>query len=303
MTEEKTALQRAATYFDMEIVAPLRAKAMARKLISVKPAVKGKGIKSADILRVLDMGAAQIAYALPKDMSRDMIRITRESVNIPFLFKGYEVDRDDIAAWANQGIALDAAAAVSAAHAIAVMEDEAIIQGWIPDGATYQMPGLFQAGEAGGTKYVTQKNFATYGDATKAVSGLIAQLELKYVYPPFNLVLNPTEHANLVASTSSTGTREYPVVHEILNGNLGAGGGPGKIFSSPNIVAGKGMMTPVDTARVYFELLNPQPVKNVLGEDSKMPGISDITGTAFEALYVHVKQPLAIGIMDDINGA
>ena len=302
MVEEKSALQRAATYFDMEIVAPLRAKAMARKLISVKPAIKGKGIKSADILRVIDMGEAQIAYALPKDMSRDMIKITRESVNIPFLFKGYEVDRDDIAAWANQGIGLDSAAAISAAHAIAVMEDSAIIQGWIPDGAAYQMPGLFQAGEAGGEHYVTVKDFATFGDATLAVSALMAQLELVYVYPPFNLVLNPTEHANLVASSSTTGTREYPTVLEILNGNLGMGG-PGKIYSSPNIVAGKGMMIPVDTARVYFELLNPQPVRNVLGEDSKMPGISDITGTAFEALYVHVKQPAAIGIMDDINGA
>jgi uncharacterized linocin/CFP29 family protein len=287
MVEEKSALQRAATYFDMEIVAPLRAKAMARKL---------------DILRVIDMGEAQIAYALPKDMSRDMIKITRESVNIPFLFKGYEVDRDDIAAWANQGIGLDSAAAISAAHAIAVMEDSAIIQGWIPDGAAYQMPGLFQAGEVGGEHYVTVKDFKTFGDATEAVSALMAQLELVYVYPPFNLVLNPTEHAGLVASSSSTGTREYPTVLEILNGNLGMNG-PGKIFSSPNIVAGKGMMLPVDTARVYFELLNPQPVRNVLGEDSKMPGISDITGTAYEALYVHVKQPKSIGIFDDINGA
>ena len=302
MVEEKNALQRAATYFDMEIVAPLRAKAMARKLISVKPAVKGKGIKSADILRVLDMGEAQIAYALPKEMSRDMIRITRESVNIPFLFKGYEVDRDDIAAWANQGIALDSAAAVSAAHAIAVQEDLAIIQGWKPDGTLYQMPGLFQAGEAGGEHYVTVKDFKTFGDATEAVSALMSQLELAYIYPPFNLVLNPTEHGDLVARSSTTGNREYPTVLEILNGNLGMGG-PGKIFSSPNIVAGKGMMLPVDTARVYFELLNPQPVRNVLGEDSKMPGISDITGTAFEALYVHVKQPKAIGIFDDINGA
>lgn len=299
MTEEKTALQRAATFLDLEIVAPMRQKAMARKLISVKPSVKGAGIKSAEILRVIDMGAAQIAYKLPKDMSRDMIRIDKESVNIPFLFKGYEMDRDAIAAYANEGIALDSAAAISAAHAIAVQEDAAIIQGWKPDGATYMTKGLFQSGT---THYVTVKDFATYGDATLAVAGLMGQLELAYVYPPFNLTLNPTEHALLIAKESSTGKREYPTIVEIINGNLGAGG-PGKIYSSPDIVAGTGMLTPVDTARVYFELLNPQPIRNVLGEDSKMPGISDITGTAFEALFVHVKQPTAIGILDDINGA
>lgn len=294
----QTALQRAATYLDGEIVEPLRQKTMARQLITVKPKVKGDGIKAADVMKVVDMGRAQIAYRLPKDMSRDMIRIDKSTVNIPFLFKGYEVDREAIEAYAREGIALDTAAAVSAAQAIGVMEDEAIITGWIPDGAAYKMPGLF---ESGTTHYVTTKDFGTYGDAKTAVAALISQLEALYVYPPFNLVLNPTEHGQLVMSESTTGTEEYARIVRIINGNTE--GGPGRIFSSPNITAGKGMLSPVDTARVYMELLNPQPVRNVLGEDSKMPGISDITGTTYEALYVHVKQPAAIGILDDINGA
>lgn len=294
----QTALQRAATYLDGEIVEPLRQKTMARQLITVKPKVKGDGIKAADVMKVVDMGRAQIAYRLPKDMSRDMIRIDKSTVNIPFLFKGYEVDREAIEAYAREGIALDTAAAVSAAQAIGVMEDEAIITGWIPDGAVYKMPGLF---ESGTTHYVTTKDFGTYGDAKTAVAALISQLEALYVYPPFNLVLNPTEHGQLVMSESTTGTEEYARIVRIINGNTE--GGPGRIFSSPNITAGKGMLSPVDTARVYMELLNPQPVRNVLGEDSKMPGISDITGTTYEALYVHVKQPAAIGILDDINGA
>jgi uncharacterized linocin/CFP29 family protein len=294
----QTALQRAATYLDGEIVEPLRQKTMARQLITVKPKVKGDGIKAAEVMKVVDMGRAQIAYRLPKDMSRDMIRIDKTTVDIPFLFKGYEVDREAIEAYAREQIALDTAAAVSAAQAIGVMEDEAIITGWIPDGAAYKMPGLF---ESGTTHYVTTKDFGTYGDAKTAVAALISQLEVLYVYPPFNLVLNPIEHGQLVMSESSTGTEEYARIVRIINGNTE--GGPGRIFSSPNITAGKGMLSPVDTARVYMELLNPQPVRNVLGEDSKMPGISDITGTTYEALYVHVKQPAAIGILDDINGA
>jgi len=102
-----TALEKAATYFDTEIVAPLRQKTMGRKLITVKPKVKGSGIKAADILKVIEMGAGQIAYKLPKEMSRDMIRIDKSTVNIPVLYKGYEVDRDDYDVWKAKGVAFD----------------------------------------------------------------------------------------------------------------------------------------------------------------------------------------------------
>lgn len=284
-----TALQKAATYFDTEIVEPLRQKTMARKLISVKPRVKGDGIKAADILKVVEMGAAQMAYKLPKDMSRDMIRIDKSTVNIPVLYKGYEIDRDAMDIWKNQGVTLDSAAAVSAAQVIGVQEDTAIIDGWKPDGTAYVMNGLYQSA---GITYSTSKDFATYGYAKEAVAGALAALEAEFVYPPFNLTLNPVQHGELVMSESSTGTEEYPRVVKVLNGN--ADNGPGGVFSSPAITAGTGLITPVDPARVYIELLNPQPLRNVLGEDSKMPGISDITGTAFEALYVNVKQANAI---------
>ena len=290
-----TALQKAATYFDTEIVEPLRQKTMARKLISVKPRVKGDGIKAADILKVVEMGAAQMAYKLPKDMSRDMVRIDKSTVNIPVLYKGYEIDRDAMDVWKNQGVAIDSAAAVSAAQVIGIQEDTAIIDGWKPDGTNYVMDGLYQSA---GITYATSKDFATYGYAKEAVAGARASLEAVYVYPPFNLTLNPVQAGELVMSESSTGTEELPRVIKVLNGN--ATNGPGVVFSSPAVTAGTGLITPVDPARVYIELLNPQPLRNVLGEDSKMPGISDITGTAFEALYVNVKQANAICKMTNI---
>ena len=290
-----TALQKAATYFDTEIVAPLRQKTMARKLITVKPKVKGDGIKAADILKVIEMGKAQMDYKLPKEMSRDMVRIDKSTVNIPVLFKGYEVDRDALDTWEEQGVGLDSAAAVSAAPVIAGQEDTAIIAGWKPDGTSYVMNGLYQSA---GITYTTAKDFATYGYAKEAVAGSLAALEAVFVHPPFNLTLNPVQHGELIMSESSTGNEEYPRVLKILNGN--ADTGPAQIFSSPAIADGKGLISPVDPARVYMELLNPQPIRNVLGEDSKMPGISDITGTSFEALYVHVKQANAICKMTNI---
>lgn len=294
----QTALQKAATYFDNEIILPLRETSMARELLSVKPAIKGAGIKAADILTLVDMGKAQMAYKLPKEMSRDMIRIDKETINIPLLFKGYEVDREELEVYGRLGVGLDSAAAVSAAHAISVMEDEAIIKGWMPDGAAYKMPGLYNFG--GSTDYTTHVDFDTYGDAIAGVAGLQAQLEAAYVYPPFNLTLNPVEYGKLLKSESATGREEIARVQSILNGYME--GGPGQIRSSPNITASTGMITPVDTARVYMELLNPQPARNVLGEDSRMPGISDITGTLFEAIYVHVKQAASIGRLLYLNG-
>lgn len=290
-----TALQKAATYFDTEIVAPLRQKTMARKLITVKPRVKGDGIKAADVLKVVEMGAAQIAYKLPKEMSRDMVRIDKTTVNIPLLYKGYEVDRDAFDVWKERGVALDAAAAVSAAQVIAVEEDTAIIDGWKPDGTNYVMDGLYQSA---GQDLTTTLDFGTYGNAKKAVAGGLAALEAVFVYPPFNLTLNPVQHGELVMSESTSGIEEYPRIIKVLNGNVD--GGPGRIFSSPAVADGTGLLSPVDPARVYIELLNPQPVRNVLGEDSKMPGISDITGTAYEALYVNVKQVNALCKLSDI---
>lgn len=292
-----TALQKAATFLDAELVLPMRQKLMARQLIAIKPLMKGDGLKSAEVMKIIEMGEASMAYKLPKDMSRDMIRIDKSTVDVPVLYKGFEMDREAIAAYATKGVALDSAAAVSAAQVIGVMEDTAIIQGWKPNGTDYLMKGLYQAGT---TDYDTTKDFGTYGDAKTVVAALMAQLEVLYVYPPFNLTLHPTEHGQLLMSESSTGNEEYGRVLRMINGNQP--GGPGRIFSSGNMTAGTGMLTPVDPARIYMELINPVTLRNVLGEDSKMPGISDITGTSFEAIYVNVKQPSAIGRMTDIDG-
>lgn len=292
----QTALQQAATFLDGEIILPLRQKLMGRQLIAIKPLMKGAGLKSAEVMKVIEMGAAQMAYKLPKEMSRDMIRIDKSTVDVPVLYKGYEMDRDAIAAYATKGVGLDSAAAVSAAQVIGVMEDAAIIDGWKPQGSEYLMKGLYQAA---GTPNATNYDFGVYGNAKTAVSALMAQLEVLFVYPPFNLVLHPTEHGQLLMSESSTGNEEYERVLRMINGNQP--GGPGRIFSSGTLTAGTGMLTPVDPGRVYMELIMPVPLRNVLGEDSKMPGISDITGTAFEALYVNVKQTTAIGKFTDIG--
>jgi uncharacterized linocin/CFP29 family protein len=286
-----TALQEAAMFLDNEIVIPLRQYTMARKLITLKPKVKGDGIKSAKILKLIEMGKAQVEYSLPKEMSGDMVRIDKSTVDIPILFKSYEIDRAEMNAFSRDGIAIDTSAAISAAQVIGEKEDDVIIQGWDPLGdASYEMKGLYQGA---GLSITDEYSFGTYGKAKQVVSLGQAALEEKHVRPPFNLVLNPVQHGELVTSEpTGGGIREYDTVLKILNGN--SDGGPGRIFSTPDIVAGTGLISPVDPGRVYMELLNPQLLRNVLGEDSKMPGIGAISGTAFEALYVNIKHENAL---------
>jgi len=289
-----TALQTAARYFDKELVEPLRQQLIGRKLVSVNPHIKGAGIHSAEIMKLIEMGGGHITYELPtSEITRDMVRVDASVVKIPVLFKGYEVPRDSWDAMKNRGVALDTAAMTSAAQMVGVDEDMLVIDGWKPDGTNYTIKGLYQSAN---NDFSTTKDFGTYGNATEAVAGAMALLEADYVYPPFNLVLNAVQMYELRASRAANGVRELPEILELLND----GSGPGRIYSTPAIAAGTGLVVPVDTARAYNELIVPQDMRNVLGEDSKIPGISPIYGTTYELVYPHIKQPNALCKLSDI---
>lgn len=283
-----TALQTAARYFDKELIEPLRQQLIGRKLVNVNPNIKGAGIHSADIMKVIEMGAGFITYELPSgDISRDMIRVDSSVVKIPVLWKGYEVPRDSWDAMKNRNVALDTAAMLSAAQMVGVDEDQLVIDGWKPDGTNYVITGLYQSAN---NDYSTGKDFGTYGYATDAVAGAMALLEADYVYPPYNLVLNAVQMNELRASRSANGVREMPEILELLNDGVG----PGKIFSTPAIADTTGLVIPVDAARAYLELIVPRDMQNTLGEDSKIPDISPIYGTTFELVYPHIKQTNAL---------
>lgn len=283
-----TALQTAARYFDKELIEPLRQQLVGRKLVNVNPNIKGAGLHSVDIMKIIEMGAGFITYELPSgDISRDMIRVGSDVVKIPVLWKGYEVPRDSWDAMKNRGVALDTAAMLSAAQMVGVDEDTLILDGWKPNGSTYVINGLYPSAN---NDYSSTKDFGTYGYATDAVAGAMALLEADYVYPPFNLVLNAVQMNELRASRSANGVRELPEILELLND----GAGPGKIYTSPAIADTTGLVLSADAARAYIELIVPQDMRNILGEDSKIPDISPIYGTTFELVYPHIKQTNAL---------
>ncbi len=144
---DSTALDTAARYFDNEIINPLRQVLIGRKLVAENPSVKGDGIYNVDINTIREMGAATISYSLPTGESgnKDMIRVDRTNVNLPVLFKEFEVPQMDFEAYKNKNIPMDTAAAVSAAQMVGVQEDQLIINGWNPsgDGTTFTVPGMY----------------------------------------------------------------------------------------------------------------------------------------------------------------
>jgi uncharacterized linocin/CFP29 family protein len=247
MTSTDTALDVAARYFDNEIINPLRQVLIGRKLVAENPSVKGDGIYNVDINTIKEMGAASISYSLPtgETGNKDMIRVDRTNVNLPVLYKEFEVPRMDYESFRNKNIPMDTAAAVSAAQMVGVQEDQLIINGWNPngDGSTFVVPGMYTL--TGAQNITTSLAFSTPGNATSAVAAAYGMLETAHALgQAYNLVLNPTSWANLVKSRLPySNQRELPEVLEMLN--FGDPNGPGRIYVTVALATGTGVLAPI----------------------------------------------------------
>ncbi|MCE5255168.1 MAG: bacteriocin family protein [Actinomycetia bacterium] len=280
-----SALERAANYYNRELIEPMRQATVNRRLFQ-KVTWLPKGKFNVDVDRMSDMNEAQIAFGMPSEEgSRDAINITRENFRLPFLWKDFETKRSDFEAFATQGVDLETSAMLSAGHMLALKEDELLIQGWVPkDDGVYAIKGLFQAA---GQQYTTSKDFATFGNAKDAVAGARAKLWNKNVNGVnFNLVLNPDQYGEL-DSSQQDGYDEMEKVMRLLNPVPGAY--PGSVFQSTRIVSGSGLMVPVDNAGTYFDLVIGADAQNDPGIDSRHPNTSPLYGRVWESLFPRVK--------------
>ena len=219
---DTTALDVAARYFDNEIINPLRQVLIGRKLVAENPAVKGDGIYNVDINTIKEMGAASISYSLPTGDTgnKDMIRVDRTNVNLPVLFKEFEVPRMDYEAFRNKNIPMDTAAAVSAAQMVGVQEDSLIINGWNPsgDGVTFTSSPVCTPSQVHRTSRPTTHS-APPATQLPAIAASYGLLETAHALgQSYNLILNPTSWANLLKARHATSNqRELPEVLEMLN--------------------------------------------------------------------------------------
>ena len=289
--------KKIARIMNQEVVEPVRQTTIARKLMSVNPKIKGKGIWNVDVTELSELSDATIDFGLPSgDSHRDAIKASVTNIQLPVLWKGYEIPRSAYEAFVQKGIQLDSEAAISAAVVVTQKEDSLLLDGWAFDGSNYDIDGLYQSA---GNSETTSDDFATAGNALDKIAGAKGLLAADGVYGMnYNLVLHPTQFAELDGSVLSNGEREMSEVQKQLNPHPNQA--PGMIMQSTNITAGTGMVLPVDPARRFFELIEAQPLDNVLGEDSKVPGISPIYGTTYSVVYPHIKHNEAICSLTNI---
>ena len=285
-----TSLETVSKYMDRELQDPLRQMIVGRQLIP-KVTKLPVGKYNVDYLTLSEMGAAMITQAKPDPaIERDAIDTTLSNVPLFWISKGYKIERGTYDAYMSEGIAIDTASMLSAAQVCAEAEDDLLIQGWAPDGTNYVSEGLYHGA---GNSYDTDKDFETYGDATKAVAGAKKLIKDDKVYGVnFNLTLNPQEMEILNASESTSGIMEKPHVEAILNSVPNAP--KGQIFESVDIVAGTGLVSPVDTTGRFIDLILGQDYMNDLGMDSRSPKNSPIYGALSACMRLRIKNSVAM---------
>jgi len=201
----------------------------------------GEGIESIGYDVGTEVSAAELDFDFLDD-SEDIAGKTRTNAAVPIIQKTFNIKRRALAASQRYGTPLDKSTANSAAFRVASLEDTTIIQGYSRDGSTYEIPGFYQGA---GLTESTAKDFGTAGYALAKIGLAMAAFEAVNVRPPFNLVLNPTQYAELAVSVlgSGAGQSEMLLVKNLLStGDINKAGAGGMILPSTDITAGTGLM-------------------------------------------------------------
>jgi uncharacterized linocin/CFP29 family protein len=277
-------LETLAREFDKKMEMPLQQRLIGRKLIPRNNDLSGKGIgnQSIEMFKFSDISAAIIDYTVP-EQSYEGVDATSATVQMAYLAKDYKIPRTLFESFKLKGLAIDADVAIQAAYKVAYAEDQLMLQGWAPDGTNYKINGLYQS--ANQTES-TSDDFGTYGNAKDKVAAAIALAEAASVYGPYNLVLNPAQDNELLASESTTGKSELETVLRMLNKNSPTQ--TGQVYSSSIMTAATGMLLPVANS-VYFDYVEAQGPVNDIGEDSKAPKFSPLYGNVLEAIVPRIK--------------
>ena len=246
--------------WDKEIQPVLRDQSVGRRLIPLNTTLSGKGIgmTSVSSIKYNATSGAVINYNIQNNIE-ETVDTTTDTIKIPVQQDDRTIDRRAWESFKMYGTPIDSDMSFDMAANIAAAEDELIINGWIPDGANYEILGMYQVANntyGGGS-------FATYGNALLAVGKAIGLLRADKIYSMgWNLTLNFEQYAELTVSNSPLGVSEYEQVISRLNLN----GGGGQIFESSAITAGTAMVSPVASAANirFFDLIEAQAPRHEL---------------------------------------
>jgi len=277
------------TYYDEAVKQVIRHRIVGRNLIALAPGSPfGFGVQQVDYNTLNDMSPAQLSMKLTE--STDIITTSNGKIEIPIIHKEFEIDRRDLLSSQRNGTPLDTTTARVAAEQVAILEDTMIIQGGsLDDGSTYKFPGLYQGA---GNSYSTASDFGTAGNAIDAVKGAVQMLLDDAIYPPYNMVINQEQYAEILGPRSTTSDKtELAIVKDILRGGDGDGragelgtGAGGNIFVSDVITAGTGLVAAAPNG-TYADLAIAQ---DVVTEFEVIQKTGNTFGRVFEAMVPRI---------------
>ena len=273
---------------EAELVDPLRQVNIGRKLVYVTPE-QGFGITSVDWGKITEMSEGYVSFGFTSG-NEDVIDVALTNNKVPVYWKDYKVPRRMYESWKVNGTDIDNASALSAGYRAISSEDLAIIQGVSNDGTNYDINGLYQGA---GSDCSTSLDFATWGNAIKAIAGAKTAMVANNVPAynlPLNMVLGATNYGQLASSVHSTsGALEMPIVEKMLNG--------GVVFVVPDAVLpdSDGLVLPTPAAgRQYVDFYLTKNYSVEHGFDSEHPDTGDLTGRVYSAGVLRIKQSTAI---------
>jgi len=175
--------------------------------------------------------AAAFDFTYPGKESVDAVNLARTTVAIPNIHKEFHISKLDLASSRMSGTPLNTTQAESSAYKVAYAEDAMLIKGWSQDGTTYEVNGLYAA--AGNTD--SGADWATATNIVASIQDGIALLEADNIFAPYNLVVHPDQHADMLELISNTAVTYEQLVTQMLRG--------GQIYVTPAMTATTAMLT------------------------------------------------------------
>jgi len=227
-----------------DIVVTARRQNVARKLIRVRNLSGGLGVQQYSFDTLVEMSDAVLTWTYSPESATDAVNFTRSEVKVPVLHKEFEINRRDLEASRKFGNPLNTTMAGAAAYKVTNLENELVLLGWASDGGSYDINGLYNAAN----NSVIGSDFGTAGNAVTTIASAISAMMADDIYPPYNLVLNPTQYAQLTGNLLSGGKDEEEKVRRMIQGD---------IVVTPFQTDGTGMLL-ADANAGFFELVVAQ---------------------------------------------
>lgn len=266
-------------YIDEAVKIAARQAMVGRRLLPVYgPLGFGKDAVTYD--KLTEVSNAQINLAWKVAFSEDIVNLTRTTLPVPVLSKAFRINRRSLEASRTVGTPLDVATAKSAAYKVALLEDQLIILGYAADGSNYDIKGLYNAAN---NDYSSAADWGTASNIVTSINGAINLLINDNIYPPYNLVLNPTQWSEAGVLISNTGISYRQWIRETIGG---------EIFVTPTITAGTGMMLAAGD-RGFFDLAVGVDLTTELEQLDLSKG-RDLFGLVYECVVPRIWETNAI---------